>query len=530
MAVPNLSEHRAGSWTFAGLAVVLLAVMVGASADFGVTWDEGARHRNGERVWRYLNGERDRALFERGGRVYGGLFDVTAVAAERYLAADRFVIRHGLNAMFGWAGIVLSGALAARLFGIWAGSLAMVLLAGSPRYFADSMNNPKDLPYAAASAGALYALSTITPAYPYIPRGTAFGIILAFAAALNIRPAAVINLGFLAMLLGAFVLLDRTMEWRRLAATALRFVVLVVAVLLAGTALWPWAQQAPLTRPFQALFLASEFPWAGQVLFEGRNYSAPDLPWYYPWRWLLISTPPVVLLGVLLSAFPTSRVWTLRRLALAFVVIFPISLIFLKDSTLYDGVRHLLFIYPAIVVLATSGWMAFLSEGRSRWVRMAVSLLLAAGVVNILSFQVRFHPNQTVYFNELAGGPRGAFGEFELDYWGNCVLQAVGWTAERARAEGRPLAVSGWPAHLIELNARRFPELTFDRRAQDFVIRLNRGRRQAVLDLARRGDALYRVETPDGAMLCAVFPGSAAGESARPDSSSPDETAREPAP
>jgi hypothetical protein len=527
--VPKLSANRAGSWTFVALAVVLLPVMVGLSVDFGVTWDEGARHRNGERVWRYLNGERDSSLFERGGRVYGGLFDVTAVAAERYLTADRFVVRHGLNAMFGWAGVVFSGALAARLFGIWAGSLAMVLLAGSPRYFADSMNNPKDLPYAAASAGTLYAMSTLAPVFPYISRGTAFGIILAFAAALNIRPAAVVNFGFLALLLAAFLVRDRTTDWRRLGATALRFAILVVATLLAGTALWPWAQQAPLTRPFQALFLASEFPWAGQVLFEGRNYAAPDLPWYYPWRWLLISTPPVVLLGVLFAAFPTSRGWMLRRLALAFVAIFPISLIVLKDSTLYDGVRHLLFIYPAIVVLASSGWMAFLSTGRAPWLRAAAAVLLAAGVINILSFQVRSHPNQTVYFNELAGGPRGAFGQFELDYWGNCVLQAVGWTAERARREGRTVTVTGWPAHLVELNARRFPELDFNRRAQDFVIRLNRGRHRAVLDFARRSDTLHRVETPDGAVLCAVFPGSKYGES-EPDSTSPDETAREPEP
>ena len=52
------SSHRAGRWTFAAIAVLLLPVMVLASRDFGVTWDEGARHRNGERVWRYLTGSR----------------------------------------------------------------------------------------------------------------------------------------------------------------------------------------------------------------------------------------------------------------------------------------------------------------------------------------------------------------------------------------------------------------------------------------------------------------------------------------
>ena len=276
-------------------------------------------------------------------------------------------------------------------------------------------------------------------------------------AALNIRPAALFYFGFFGLLLAIFVLVERTRDWQRLTVTAVRAAIVVVAALFVGTLFWPWAHQAPLTRPFLALFEASEYPWAGQVLFDGRNYRAPDLPWYYPLRWLLISTPPVVLVGLVLAALPASRLWTMRRLALAFVVLLPITLIFAKDSTLYDGVRHLLFIYPAMVVLAASGWAALLSPTRPRWTRVVAGLVLVAGVLHVLTFQIRSHPNQTVYFNELAGGPRGAFTRFDLDYWGNCMLQAVAWTAAKARAEGREIAVSGWPAHLVELNADDFP-------------------------------------------------------------------------
>ena len=155
-------------------------------------------------------------------------------------------------------------------------------------------------------------------------------------------------------------------------------------------------------------------------------------------------------------------------------------------------------------------------------------MVLVAGVLDVLTFQIRSHPNQTVYFNELAGGPRGAFTRFDLDYWGNCMLQSVAWTAAKARAEGREIAVSGWPAHLVELNARRFPEVTFNRRNHELLIRLNRGTRQAVLDLARRDDALYRVQTADGVTLCAVLPGSASMDPGPPDATSPEETPDEP--
>ena len=495
-------------WTFSALAMLLLPLMVTVSLDFGVTWDEGARHANGVRVWEYLAGGRDPSLL-RGGHVYGGLFDVVAVAAERYFDANRWVARHAVNAVFGWMGAVFCGALAARLFGAWTGVLAMVLIASSPRYFADSMNNPKDLPFAAASVATLYALSTLSSTWPYISRTSAFWIITTLAAALNTRPAAILNIGFLGLLLAVFVVLERNTDWRRLLITAVHFTIVVVAALLLGTLFWPWAQQAPLVRPFQALFEASEFPWAGQVLFDGRNYRAPDLPWYYALRWLLISTPPVVLVGLVLAAIPGSRLWTFRRLALLFVVLLPLSLVFIKDSTLYDGVRHLLFIYPALVVLAASGWAVLLTRTKG-WVQGAAATVLLAGVLNVVIFQVRSHPHQTVYFNELVGGPRGAVGNFDLDYWGNCVLEAIEWTAEKARSEGRTITISGWPAHLAQQNATRFPDVVFDRREHEVLIRLNRGTRQRVTDLARRDDVLYRVQTPDGAVLCAVLPGTAA--------------------
>ena len=101
-----------------------------------------------------------------------------------------------------------------------------------------------------------------------------------------------------------------------------------------------------------------------------------------------------------------------------------------QDSTLYDGVRHLLFIYPVLVVLAASGWTAWLRSHRP-WVRRGAAAMLVGGLVNVVAFDVRFHPNETVYFNELVGGPRGAFAKYEMDYWGNCVLKAVAWSARR---------------------------------------------------------------------------------------------------
>ena len=504
-------------WTFIAIAGALLPLMILASAHFGVTWDEKPRHRYGELIWEFFRGERDRASFtEDGGHLYGGLFDVICVALERWLpGGNRYVIRHALNATFGWIGVLYLGRLATRLFGTWAGVLAMVLLAASPRYFADSMNDPKDLPFAALTVVALYYFSTVSPTWPYFSRATAIKIAIALALALNVRAGALLYLGYLGLLVMAFAITERNVNWRRLAGTAAGLAAVAVAVLLLGTLFWPWAQGAPLTRPIQALLDMANFPWAGDVLFNGRSYAAPDLPWYYPLVWLVISTPPVVIVGAVLSIFASrDRTWSIRTQALWAIAALPVVLIIIKDSTLYDGIRHLLFIYPILVALAAAGWAAWLSEGNRPWVRRTVAALLAAGLVNVVAFDVRFHPNETVYFNELVGGPRGAFAKFDMDYWGNCMLEAVAWSANTARSSGRAITISGNPWHLVQLDAERFHELsfTFPWRQHNLAVELNRGPAQSMRDLASRDDVLYRVQTPDGAVLCVVVPGTAFAE------------------
>jgi hypothetical protein len=119
-----------------------------------------------------------------------------------------------------------------------------------------------------------------------------------------------------------------------------------------------------------------------------------------------------------------------------------------------------------------------------------------------------------VYFNALVGGPRGAFTYYEMDYWGNCILEAVRWSAGQARSSNLPFTISGSPWDLVQLNAGRFPELQFvpTGRGRHYLhVQLGRGDILFLRRLARE-PALYRVKTPDGAVLCTVSPGPAYGE------------------
>jgi len=520
---------RALVWGYRLFPVLLLPLMLVLSRDFGVTWDEKTHQLYGERVYRFLTTGQDDDWFRPGENLFiylhGGLFDTICVAAQKLVTGNLYVTRHYVGAAFGWLGIVYVGRIGRLLAGPGTGLLAMVILALSPRYFGDSMNNPKDVPLAALLAAALYYLMRLQPRYPYLGWRPALGLVISIGLAVGVRAGALLYLDYLAVALAGLTLAARDFSPRRLAATVARGAAVVAAVLLLGTLFWPWAQVRPLKRPIQGMLKLSQFRWDFPVLFDGRDVPASALPWNYVPQWALIVTPPVVMLGAALavallllrrapspapahaSPAPIPSRW--RVLALLGAALFPGTYIALSGATIYDGIRHLTFAYPPFVVLSACGWQQLVRQPKPALRKLAAAAL-ALGLLEPLVFQVRNHPNQAVYFNALAGGPRGAFGRYELDYWGNSLLQGVEWLAGVARASGTPVVASGRPHHVVRDDMQRFSGLTFSRdedSAHQLEVLALRGPRQDVLELAQRTDILHAVTTADGAPLTVVVPG-----------------------
>ena len=119
----------------------------------------------------------------------------------------------------------------------------------------------------------------------------------------------------------------------------------------------------------------------------------------------------------------------------------------------------------------------------ARHVALAAAAALTIGLAEPLVFQIRNHPNQTVYFSPIIGGPRGAFGRYDMDYWGNCILQAVmvGRQAERARM---PVVITANAWKIAVVDKMRFRSLDFRLQrhgGSHLDIRLLKGSRRDVL-------------------------------------------------
>jgi hypothetical protein len=498
------------------VALIILPAMVLLSRDFGATWDERALQGYGEQIWRFYTGAAPRSSIDFSFgymRFYGALPDVTSVAIQRLMPeVNPWIVRHAVNSVFGWAGIVVAFLMARHLFGGRAAWLAALFLVSMPRYISESMNNPKDLPFAVAMLAGLYSVVTIAPEYPYLTWRRAAGLAAAVALALNVRAMGLVLLGYAAVGLVVAMLVARETRPSRIAATAARFTLVVVAALIGGTIFWPWAQEQPLVRPIEAFLGVSTFNWGNPSLYGGQDLAASQLPWHYLPRWLLLTLPPVVVFGAALSIV---RLWQsdrsrLQTVAIWAFVLMPATVVIVRHLTLYDSIRHMFFIVPPFAILAAAGWDALLEWVRRPAARMAVIALVAIGVAEPLWFQLRNHPNQTAYFTPAIGGPRGAFARYDMDYWGNCVLQALEWSASQAEQARMPLGVAAnaWEVAVVDMG--RFPALWFRQMRHGgyhLDIRLLKGTRQGVIDAAGHPDVLYRVATSDGTPLCVVLRG-----------------------
>lgn len=492
--------HTAARWVLA----LALPALVLLSADFGVTWDEPQQRQKAHHLLAYWEGRAQTLeVPDDGAHLYGAPLDVVAAATEKALSLDPYVVRHALIAVIAWVGLWCTYRLAVVLFGPAEGACAALLLSISPFFMAHAANNPKDLPFAVFGVAWLLALARLPVDAPLSRPSHVLALAVLLGLGLNVRAGALLFWGYLAVL--AVVRALQSGMPPRVAAVAIMPGLL--AVLAGGIAIgwvtWPWAYAQPLTAPFRGLIMLSRFPWGGRILFDGVSYAGFDVPGSYVLRWFWMVLSPVMLAGAAVSwrLMATQRQGAV--IALWAVVAFPVIYVTGTKATMYDGVRHLLFLVPPLAVLAGAGLMHAYRHSRG-WTRWVVASCILVGLAEPLVFQLRNHPHQAAYVQPLAGGPRAAFGRFDLDYWGNCLLEGMRRAATSAAA---PVFISGWPRIILEANAGRVPGIIVVDETDPRValtVRLVRGGRAEVEGLASAPDVVGRVATADGAVLCVV--------------------------
>lgn len=434
---------------FWAISVILIVAMPIISKDFGQSGDEDVEITYGQDIYNYFfNGDKTALYYPEDVRsplqhLYGGMFNLIAEIIHQANPSWHIVdVRHVLGAFCGALLMIFTGLLCYQFTQKkwhWA-LLGLLFITFSPRIFGESMFNGKDIPYAMCFAITIYYLlkliEQINTNHKIIK--PIIGITIGIAIAIGVRTAgAVIVLGYIGVYCFLYYLInsnDRKLLLENNGKNIKKLIggLLVATIVGYGIALftWPFGLQAPLSNLLKSFEEMSNRQVDIRVLYDGRYIGSRFLPWQYEFNWIMITNPIIVLISALamipLFFLIKKRFGAFIPIILLFSILFPILYMIYKDSTLYDSWRHVFFVYPFIVVAAIICLDSITSvlKNKMQYIPYIVAII---GLLPTMAWTIKEHPNQYTYFNSLVGGPEGAEGKYDLDYYLTSGKSSARW-------------------------------------------------------------------------------------------------------
>jgi tetratricopeptide (TPR) repeat protein len=442
----SFSEKINEKQIFMALAGILLILMPILSLKSGISGDEETYHYpHGKNVFKYYATlGKDTSCMHYDNSVlqmYGPVFDLATVAVIKIIKPeDEYMVRHIMNSLTGWAAILFASLIAVMLGGWRSGIIAMLFMFLSPRFLGHSFNNPKDIPFTAAYIFTVYAIIRFLKYYPANKLRYAWPIALGIGLSIGVRVGGILLAIYFIFFACLFYLFSTNIkQWLSKdnisKLTKLMFWAVGISIVgyIIGIILWPYAHTSPIQRTIEALKYMEQYATNLRQVFEGKLIWSDNVPKYYLPKYIFMTIPEIVILGLLCFIVFIRRIKRMDFLwyfILLFVSIFPIVYIIYKDSNIYGGWRHVMFIYPGLVILAAIGINHLINVFGNKYLRYVSIGIVAILMILPLKHIINSHPHEYIYYNDLTGGVKKAYGKYEMDYFYHTLRAGSEWLIE----------------------------------------------------------------------------------------------------
>ena len=402
--------------------------------DFGVSWDEEAqRIVIGIPNFNYIFHGKHTELHESLGRYYGPAFEVVLIGLERMLGLSDIrsilLMRHLMNFLVFFTSSVFLYSLAKKLFSSekW-GFFTVLMYVISPRFFAESFYNSKDLIHLSFY---IFSLCTL---YRFAQKKDFASALLHAAVCgfmVDTRLTGIL-IPLLTLVYIPFVNFNTKAEKFSPKKLSGRLVFYFIFQILFIILFWQIMWEKPEFHIVKAFTEMSHYPWNGDLRFLGKIILSTKLPWTYIPVWMGITIPVAYsiffIAGLLILFFKMFSIKNYQENGFFFLLVFLfflplLSVIYLK-SVVYDGWRHLYFFYAPFILIAAYGLKFIFDRAQQKGMKKDTGKLVFI-LAGIVSFGFPFyriisdHPHQHVYFNEVAKKYFHPVEQnFDMDYWG----------------------------------------------------------------------------------------------------------------
>ncbi|WP_438422367.1 tetratricopeptide repeat protein [Aquimarina macrocephali] len=454
---------------FIVVAVLIGYTMAFLSQDYGPLEDTKIHQDHGTRILNYFKGIDEIATLSpindqgnyydvnknidgeyHGMNGFGGFFDLLSNFLHQFFSfIGVYEFKNFLNSIFGFLLFLFCGLLGKELGGWKVGLFTLLFVVLTPVMFGYSMNNPKDIPAAAFYMFSLFHIVKLLKELPRISIKRSFLLILNISILINIRIIGLIVIGYVLLAVLLWWLLENyKSNFKKIIVKdtlllAGKSVGVCVLAYLAVSIFWPYAQTNPIKVPFEMLFKTSEFRgFENLQIFEGNWQSSFNVPWYFAIKNLFIITMPLhAFIGFFLIPllyYKNTNKNILYISIVLFTTVFPMLLVIFGKPNSHDGSRQFMFSVLPIVVLSALSWSRLIQLIKIKNVKLAIYGILFLLLLQPLRFMIQYHPMQALYFSPIIGGVGGAYGNYEIDYYGVAIKPALDWLEKNVGDKNNP--------------------------------------------------------------------------------------------
>lgn len=398
---------------------------------------------------------------------YGVSFEALALIVEKIFQIqdihNQYLLRHFLIFLFSFVGVFFFFLLLLKRYrSIILSLIGCLLLIISPRFFAESFYNSKDIVFMYAFIISFY-FSLLFLENPKIKNIIFFTLACAFL--INIRVIGVI-LPLLVTIIFFIKYLRSDYKKFILYLFSYLFFLITFTILM-----WPSLWSHPIDGFINAFFIFKSYNIEIYNYYLGNYINAKNIHWYYIPLWIFITIPPFILLlftlgivslikrvlrrlFVINNNYENKDLWRggseLIDLISILSIVLPIGLTILLNSTLYNGWRHLYFVYPFLVLISINPIyrLKMISQKLQRLSYLAIVIFS----LYYAYWNFKFHPFQYSYFNIFSG--QKAHLNFDVDYWGLSNKYALEYIIQNNKNNNKKINVSNLSDTNLILNIK----------------------------------------------------------------------------
>ena len=409
-------------------------------SDYGISWDEYYHRINGfvslnfvREIFSldiYQGIYHEDKIFGESTKHYGVIFDLPMAFLEKFLnisdSRDYFLLRHLSNFLIFYISSIFFYLILKTRFSTKLSILGLFFFIISPRIFAESFYNMKDIIFLSFFIISLY-FAIIFLNQPNFKNLITSSLTCAFA--IDSRVLGLI-VPFVVIVFFILMMMDNKKNFKINFSKLIIFIFLVITF---TTIFWPFLWNDPFINFVTALKAMSSYPMRLSVFYFGDYVSSINLPWHYPIVWIFITTPILYSVLFIFGSFliiinfinrflnmseknnlkdPWNNIYERMDIIFFSIFYFTLFLVIQMNATLYGGWRHLYFVYPCLIYISVKS-----IEDISKYISLKYLLIIIVPFLVYISFwMIKNHPHQYVYFNQFAG--KKISDNFELDYWG----------------------------------------------------------------------------------------------------------------